>query len=139
MLGRLRPPSALLRRAGHRIRSWSSTSTESTNSTPTPGRGDYIPSPPAAGASAEAPPASRTVRERLEHAAEAYSTQLAEHPIRTNSITSGVFCVVGDALAQFTEWKLQIMSPDKDAYNYGRYLPPAAPLPPSYCPLTSLL
>jgi len=120
MLSRLRPRGSLLRRAGHRRRSWSSTAAESTEATPTPGRGDHIPSPPAAGASAEAPPASRTLRERLEHAAEAYSTQLQEHPIRTNAVTSGVFCALGDALAQFTEWRLKIMSPDKETYNYAR-------------------
>lgn len=115
-----RPSSWLLRRVGHRIRSWSSTPAESTKPIPTPGRGDHLPSLPAAGASAEAPPVARTLRERLELAAEAYSTQLQEHPVRTNAVTSGIFCIVGDALAQFTEWRLQIMSPDKETYNYGR-------------------
>jgi len=45
---------------------------------------------------------------------------LSDYPVRTNAAVAGTLCTIGDIVAQFTEWKLGIMSPDKSDYNYMR-------------------
>ena len=51
---------------------------------------------------------------------EMYSDALTHSPVLTNAVTSGVLCAGGDALAQHFEYRLGIMSPDKEAYNWPR-------------------
>ena len=63
-----------------------------------------------------------TAKERVVSVWEFYTELLTEYPLRTNAVTSGVLCAFGDALAQCAEWKLQIMSPDKEEYNLARTL-----------------
>ena len=48
------------------------------------------------------------------------ATALIEYPIRTNAATSGLLCAGGDALAQFFEYSLGVMSPEKERYNWPR-------------------
>ena len=47
---------------------------------------------------------------------------LEEYPIRTNAVVAGVLCSLGDVLAQVSEWKLDIMSPNKEEFNWQRTL-----------------
>jgi len=49
-----------------------------------------------------------------------YSEALVRQPIRTNAVTQGVLCALGDGIAQACEWKLGVMSPGKSDYNYMR-------------------
>ena len=66
--------------------------------------------------------AGEAVKEKVLSLWEMYSEALAEYPIRTVSATSGVLCSAGDALAQYFEYRLDIMSPDKESYNWHRTL-----------------
>ena len=49
-----------------------------------------------------------------------YMNALVEHPIRTNAITQGCLCGLGDGIAQACEWRLDVMSPGKSSYNFLR-------------------
>ena len=49
-----------------------------------------------------------------------YSDALVAQPIRTNALTQGLLCGLGDGIAQACEWKLEVMSPNKSNYNYLR-------------------
>uniref|UniRef100_A0A7S4BIE3 Uncharacterized protein n=1 Tax=Chrysotila carterae TaxID=13221 RepID=A0A7S4BIE3_CHRCT len=49
-----------------------------------------------------------------------YQAQMLESPLRTNAATSALLCLLGDALSQAVEWKMRIMSPEKEGYNYSR-------------------
>jgi len=72
-------------------------------------------------ASAEpAPTIIATTKSRVLGLWEWYSNALEQYPIRANAATSGALCTMGDVLAQFFEWRLQIMSPDKETYNWNR-------------------
>ena len=67
---------------------------------------------PSAAAESNAAPVSQAVSEvriKARSLWESYSEQLTEHPIRTNAVTSGLLCTLGDGLAQAFEWR------------YGRY------------------
>ena len=59
-------------------------------------------------------------RTRLQTAWDVYANALAEYPVRANMVTSGVLCASGDAMSQYFEYHLGIMSPDKDSYNWQR-------------------
>ena len=59
-------------------------------------------------------------KERVVSIWESFAELLIEHPIRTNAVTTGLLCASGDAIAQWTEWKLQITSPQKEEYNWAR-------------------
>jgi len=45
---------------------------------------------------------------------------LQAYPLRANAATAAVVGAVGDFAAQVCEWKLGIMSPEKEGYNFGR-------------------
>ena len=49
-----------------------------------------------------------------------YTTELLERPIKTNAVTQAVLCGLGDGIAQACEYKLDVMSPGKERYNYLR-------------------
>mgnify|MGYP007078156725 CR=1 FL=1 len=49
-----------------------------------------------------------------------YSTALYQYPLRTNSATAAVLAAVGDSAAQMCEYKMGIMSPNKEGYNWRR-------------------
>jgi len=61
-----------------------------------------------------------SAKSRLHSVWDMYSTALTDYPIRTNAATSGLLCGGGDTLAQFFEYRLGIMSPEKDRYNWPR-------------------
>ena len=107
--------SGALRRAGpvaRRLRSFTTTSTTTSL-------------PEKAGEAASS--AGEAVKGTISHARtqmrtvwETYSDALTHNPILTNAVTSGVLCAGGDALAQHFEYRLGIMSPEKEAYNWPR-------------------
>ena len=62
------------------------------------------------------------VRTPLENLLDRCTDMLTAYPLRTNAVISCGLCSLGDALAQFTEWKMDIMSPGKEerGYNFAR-------------------
>ena len=44
------------------------------------------------------------------------------YPLRANAATAALLGAAGDSAAQLCEWKLGIMSPDKQTYNWERTL-----------------
>ena len=64
----------------------------------------------------EPPPADSSIRRLVSW----YGQALVSQPIRTNAVTQGVLCGLGDGIAQACEWKLDVMSPGKSEYNYMR-------------------
>ena len=61
-----------------------------------------------------------TTRTYAQDSAEWFVQCLSEYPMRTNAAVAGCLCTVGDFVAQYTEYKLEIMSPDKTEYNWRR-------------------
>ena len=72
--------------------------------------------------STSATPIAETTRERIISLGERYIELLTDYPLATNAATTGMLCSVGDVLAQLLEYKLDIMSPDKTAFNWQRTL-----------------
>lgn len=60
------------------------------------------------------------VRTPLENLLERSSELLTAYPLRANALISGVLCSLGDALAQYAEYKMDVMSPGKEQYNFAR-------------------
>jgi protein Mpv17 len=55
-----------------------------------------------------------------------YTRALVEKPLLTNSLTAALLAAIGDAGAQAVEYALDIMSPGKSSYNWGRTINMAA-------------
>ena len=71
---------------------------------------------------AEASSSGTTIKEAVADGLDWYMHQLTEYPMRTNAAVAGVLCTIGDSVAQYSEFKLGITSPDKNEYNWKRTL-----------------